>query len=59
MRPLGKFWRGRGLKAIVYLDDGVVAVKGHEGTLQESAQVQQDLKSSRLVVNVEKSDWEP
>ena len=34
-------------------------MKGHEGTLQESAQVQQDLKSSRLVVNVEKSDWEP
>jgi len=30
MRPLVRFWRGRGLKAIVYLDDGEVAVKGHE-----------------------------
>ena len=28
MRPLVGFWRGRGLKAIDYLDDGIIAVKG-------------------------------
>ena len=28
MRPLVRHWRGRGLKAIVYLDDGIIAVKG-------------------------------
>ena len=30
MRPVVRFWRGRGLKAIVYLDDGVMAVKEHD-----------------------------
>ena len=28
MRPLIKLWRGKGLKAIIYLDDGIVSVKG-------------------------------
>jgi len=27
MRPLIRHWRGRGLKAIVYLNDGIVAIK--------------------------------
>ena len=30
MRPLIRYWCGRSLKAIVYLDDGIVAVKGRE-----------------------------
>ena len=30
MRPLIRHWRGRGLKAIIYLDDGIVAVKERE-----------------------------
>ena len=25
-----RYWHGRGLKAIVYLDDGIVAVKGKD-----------------------------
>ena len=25
-----RHWRGRGLKAIVYLDDGIIAVKGEQ-----------------------------
>ena len=36
MRPLVRFWRSRGLKAILYLDDGVLAVKGKEEALKES-----------------------
>ena len=59
MRPLVRFWRGRGLKAILYLDDGVVAVKGKEEALRESKQVQQDLQNAGLVTNLEKSQWEP
>ena len=27
LRPMIRQWRGRGLKAIIYLDDGIVAVK--------------------------------
>ena len=28
VRPLVKYWRGRGLRIIVYLDDGLCATKG-------------------------------
>ena len=55
MRPLVRFWRGRGLKAIVYLDDGIIAVKGKPRALNESTQVQCDLQHAGFVVNVEKS----
>ena len=51
MRPLVRYWRGRGLKTIIYLDDGIIAVKGKvEATVEESA---------GLIVNIEKCVWEP
>ena len=28
MRPVVKYWRGQGLRAVIYIDDGIVAVKG-------------------------------
>ena len=59
MRPLVRFWRGRGLKAIVYLDDGIIAVKGKSRALSKSTQVQCDLQHAGFVVNVEKSVWDP
>ena len=30
LRPLIKYWRGQGLRALLYLDDGIVAVKGEK-----------------------------
>ena len=59
MRPLIRYWRGRRLKAIVYLDDGIVAVKGKEEALVESARVKQDIENAGFVINGEKSIWEP
>ena len=59
MRPLVKLWRGRGLKAIVYLDDGIVAVKGMHEALKESHRVKTELVDAGFVVHVEKSQWEP
>jgi len=38
----GQIW-GQGLKAIVYLDDGIVAVRHWEKALEESARVKSDL----------------
>ena len=35
MRPLVRHWRGRGLKAIVYLDDGIVAINGEQSPGRE------------------------
>ena len=55
MRPLVRYWRGRGLKAIVYLDDGIIAVKGELEALKESSQVQNDLQCAGFVINIEKS----
>ena len=59
LRPLIRHWQGSGLKAILYLDDGIVAVKGRDNAVRESARVKQDLESAGLVVNIEKSVWEP
>ena len=59
IQPLIRYWRGRGLKAIVYLDDGIVAVRGRQEALVESARVQQDIENAGFVINVEKSTWEP
>ena len=59
MRPLIRHWRGRGLKAIVYLDDGIIAVRGKQEALAESARVQQDIQNAGFVINVDKSTWEP
>lgn len=59
MEPLIRYWRGCGLKAIVYLDDGIISVKGKDNALRESAQVRQDLESAGFVVNVDKCVWEP
>ena len=59
MRPLVKHWRGRGLRTIVYIDDGIVAVKGMDRAIAESEQVQKDLLHVGWVVNVKKSQWMP
>ena len=59
MRPLVRFWRGKGQKAIVYLDDGIITVKGKSKALSESTQVQYDLQCAGFVVHVEKSVLDP
>ena len=59
MRPLIKLWRGKGLKAIIYLDDGIVSVKGEHQAREASAQVRDDLEKAGFIVNTEKSSWVP
>ena len=59
MRPLVRYWQGRGLKATVYLDNGIIAVKGESEALKESSQVQNDLQCAGFVINIEKSVWDP
>jgi len=59
MRPLIKLWRGKGLKAIIYLDDGIVSVKGEHQAREASAQVRDDLEKAGFIVNAEKSSWVP
>ena len=39
LRPLIRYWRGHGLKAIICLDDGIVAVPSIQRALHESVLV--------------------
>ena len=59
MRALVRHWWGRDLKAIVYLDDGVVAVKGKHRALEESVSVRHELEHAGFITNLEKSVWVP
>ena len=59
MRPLIRHWRGKGFRAIVYIDDGIVAAEGEQNALAVSNQVREDLKSAGFIVNVSKSKWTP
>ena len=44
MRPLVRHWRGRGLKAIVYPDDGIVAINGERRAQEEIILVRRELE---------------
>ena len=57
MCPLIRYWRGRDLRVVLYLDDGIVAVKGKERAIQESERVQLELLEAGLIVNNAKSHW--
>ena len=59
MRPVVRYWRCTGLKAVVYLDDGLCAVKGKEEACAASQWVQSTLQRAGLVVNESKSTWHP
>ena len=46
MRPLIRYWHERGLKAIVYIDDGIVAVRGRQEASVESGRVKEDIENA-------------
>jgi len=50
LRPLIKHWRGQGLRAILYLDNGIVAVSGKNAAEVASHRVREDLVKAGLVV---------
>ena len=54
-----KYWRSQSLRAIIYLDDGVVAVKGNNAAATASRRVRNYLSKAGLVENTEKSNWLP
>ena len=50
-----KRWRGKGIRAIVYIDDGIVASKSQEQCLMDNQLVSSDLDLAGFVLNVSKS----
>jgi hypothetical protein len=59
VRPLVKYWRGKGLRIIVYLDDGLCAMDGETHALQASKLVQSTLCQAGFVAHPIKSVWKP
>ena len=59
MRVLIRHWRGKGIKAVVYIDDGIVAVEGKDKAHKVSLMVQDDLKNAGFITHMEKSRWDP
>lgn len=57
LRPLVKYWRSQGLQAILYLDDGIIAVSGRDAAVQASHKVRQDLRDAGLVEHIDKCNW--
>ncbi len=59
LRPLVRLWRGRGIKVVMYIDDGVVVCPGRQRAVKDSTFVQESLQAAGFLINQEKSQWEP
>ena len=59
LHPFTKRWRGIGIKAIIYIDDGIAATRSFEIAKTAGELVKKDLVSAGFVINVEKSDLNP
>ena len=59
LRSLVKRWRSRGLKTVLYVDDGICVAATKQATGQAAQMIRQDLTRAGFVINEEKSDFEP
>ena len=59
VRPLVRYWRARGLRILVYLDDGLCAVSGEQSAKRASQLVQHTLSEAGFVTHQTKSNWQP
>lgn len=59
VRPLVRYWRSRGLRILVYLDDGLCAVTGEQAAVQASQLVKSTIEKAGFVAHPKKSVWEP
>ena len=59
LRPLVRYWRGQGIRIVVYLDDGLGAATGETEAANISKIVQSTLEQAGFVLNREKSVWQP
>ena len=59
MRPFNKRWRGKGIKSILYIDEGIGAKSSSEEANIAGVQIQDDLTNAVFFVNKAKSDLAP
>ena len=58
LRPLVKFWRGHGLKVVIYLDDGICSVPADRAEAA-SELIKITLEQAGFVAHPVKSQWTP
>ena len=54
-----KRWRSKGLKVVLYIDDGICVGATKQATSQAAKMIRQDLTQAGFVISEEKSDFEP
>lgn len=59
LRPIVKFWRKRGIKIVLYLDDGFVFAPSKHECLSVSEFIQNSLSEFGLLINFDKSIFYP
>ena len=60
LRPLVRYWRSKGIRAVLYIDDGIVAFSALELAAGDSiVQVREDISEAGLTINVHKSCFSP
>ena len=59
LRPLVKRWRSMGLRAIVYIDDGICASSSMQEAIVNRDAVVSDIESAGIVLNITKSRLHP
>ena len=59
LRPLVEKWRGKGTRAILYIDDGINGRKNYDAAKIAGQTVYGDLRAAGFVCNAEKCNWEP
>ena len=59
VRPLVRYWRARGIKITVYLDNGLAVASNEQQALEASQIVRDTLKKAGFIAHPEKSKWVP
>ena len=59
LRPLVKKWRGKGIRCVLYLDDGISGAYTFNESIKTLYEVLKDLASAGLTINERKSILEP
>ena len=54
-----KRWRNKGLKDVLYIDDGICVGATKQARSHAVKMIRQDLTRAGFVINEEKSDFEP
>jgi hypothetical protein len=59
LRPLVKRWRSKGLRCIVYIDDGIYAADSQAECVEGTKTITDDLASAGFILNIPKSKLTP